>query len=95
MRLPLSFETSLTRADLLRLLPAAVGNDRFVDEGRVFRHEEEQRSWRISLDALPDLKLGRVRLDRYRLTFVFEGYADAEIADFMARFELYFRRGGG
>ena len=95
MRLPLSFETSLTRADFLRLLPAAVGGDRFIEQGTIFRHEEQQRSWRIDFVPLPELELGRVRLDRYRLTFAFEGYADAEIASFMARFELYFRRGGG
>lgn len=95
MRLPLSFETSLTRADFLRLLPAAVGGEGFRDEGSVFRHEEQQRSWRISLEPLPQLEMGRVKMDRHRLTFAFEGYADAEIDRFMARFELYFRRGGG
>ena len=91
----LTFEISLTRADFQRLLPAAVGGDRFVDGGRVFRHEEEQRSWCISFDPLPELKLGTVRLERHQLTFVFDGYTEDEIERFMVRFELYFRRGGG
>ena len=95
MRLPLSFEISLPRTDFLRLLPAAVGGDSFIEEDAVFRHEENQHSWRISFEPLPELKLGKVRLERHRLSFVFAGYAEAEITQFMARFELYFRRGGG
>lgn len=95
MRLPLSFETSLTREEFLRLLPAAVGGDSFVSDGSVFHYQGAEHSWQITLETLPEIKLGLVRLDRQRLTFAFEGYSEAAITNFMARFEMYFRRGGG
>ncbi|MBI5923706.1 MAG: hypothetical protein HY847_18930 [Betaproteobacteria bacterium] len=66
-----------------------------MDEGAVFRHEEQHRSWRIDFDSLPELMMGQLRLERHRLTFSFAGYSDAEIGDFMSRFEVNFRRGGG
>ncbi len=95
MRLPQSFEITLSRADFVRLLPAAVGNDQFVDEGTVFRHEERHRSWRIDIKSLAELRMGQMRMERYRLSFSFEGYPDTEIDQFMSRFEVNFRRGGG
>jgi len=95
MRLPQSFEITLARADFVRLLPAAVGHDRFDDEGSVFRHEEQGRNWRIDFKSLPALRMGELHMERYRLSFFFEGYSDTEIDQFMSRFELHFRRGGG
>ncbi|MFA7282214.1 MAG: hypothetical protein WC100_19190 [Sterolibacterium sp.] len=95
MRLPQSFEITLARADFVRLLPAAVGNDQFVDEGAVFRHEEKHRSWRIDFKSLPEIMMGQMRMERHRLSFFFDGYSDTEIDQFMSRFEVNFRRGGG
>ena len=95
MRLPLCFETSLSRTEFLRLLPAAVGGAAYVNDGSVFRCQQLARAWQITLEPLPEMKLGLVRLDRQRLSFLFENYTDPEIAEFMRRFEMYFRRGGG
>jgi hypothetical protein len=41
------------------------------------------------------LRLGLVRLERHQIDFTFTGYSAQAIEDFMARFEMYFRRGGG
>lgn len=84
-----------TRADFLRLLPAAVDHAPFSDEGAAFVHQEGARGWRIGFVSLPQLRIGLVRLERHQVDFDFTGYSTAEIAAFMARFELYFRRGGG
>lgn len=91
-----------TRADFVRLLPAAVDHAAFREEGNefVFRgptpvSANGHREWRITLDPMPALRIGAVVLERHRAAFRFSGYAPDEIADFMARFELYFRRGGG
>ena len=53
------------------------------------------RSWRIGVEPLPLLRLGLVRLERHQIDFDFDGYSPKEIDEFMARFEMYFRRGGG
>jgi len=95
MKLPRSFEMTVTRAEFRRLLPAAVGGDAFVEEPDAFLHHEPERSWKIGFAALPELRIGLVRLARHRVEFEFDGYAADEIDVFMARFELYFRRGGG
>ena len=95
MKLPQCVEMTVTRAEFLRLLPAAVGGAAFVEETDAFLHGEQDRSWRIGFSALPELRIGLVKLARHRVEFQFDGYADGEIDAFMARFEIYFRRGGG
>jgi hypothetical protein len=95
MKLPHTFEMTTTRAELRRLLPAAVNHVPFVEEEGAFVHREGARSWRIGVKPLPQLRVGAVRLERYRIDFDFSGFAAGEIEDFMARFEMYFRRGGG
>jgi hypothetical protein len=95
MKLSRSIEMSITRAEFLRALPAAVNRDPFVDEGDAFVHRQGERRWRIGFNPLPEFHMGPVRLERHRIDFGFEGYSEAEIAEFLARFELHFRRGGG
>lgn len=95
MKLPQSFEASISRAELLRLLPAAVGGLTFIDSGESFTHRADGRSWRIRMTPLPERVLGLLRWRPLRLDFSFEGYDPAEIESFMARFELHFWRGGG
>lgn len=95
MKLPLSFEMTTTLADFRRLLPAAVGHVPFVEENGAFVHRDGGCSWRIGVKSLPQLQAGLMRLERHRFDFRFSGYSDDEIEAFMARFEMYFRRGGG
>jgi len=86
---------TITRADFRRLLPAAVNHVAFVEEDGGFRYSEGKRAWRICMQPLPQLRLGLIRLERYQIDFSFTAYPAKEIEDFMARFEMYFRRGGG
>jgi len=95
MKLPRSFEMTVTRAEFRRLLPAAVGDEVFAETPDAFVHREANRSWKIGFAALPELRIALVQLARHRVEFEFEGYSADEIDAFMARFELYFRRGGG
>ena len=95
MKLPLRFEMTTTRADFRRLLPAAVNHAPFVEEDEAFVHRDGERGWRIGLASLPKLEIGLIRLERHRVDFDFDGYSLKEIDEFMARFEMYFRRGGG
>ena len=95
MKLPLRLDMTTTRADFRRLLPAAVNHVPYVEEENAFVYRDGDSGWRIDMEPLPLLQLGLVRLERYRVDFSFSGYTDAEIEDYMARFERYFRRGGG
>jgi hypothetical protein len=95
MKLPPRFEMTITRADFRRLLPAAVNHVPFVEEDAAFVHRDGERGWRIGFASLPQLRLGLIRLERHQLDFDFDGYTLEEIDEFMARFEMYFRRGGG
>jgi hypothetical protein len=95
MKLPLRFDMTTTLADFRRLLPAAVNHVAFVEEDGAFVHRDGERGWRIGLAPLPQLRLGLIRLERHKVDFDFTGYSPGETEDFMARFEMYFRRGGG
>ena len=95
MKLPRVIEMTTTRADFVRLLPAAVGHVDFIDQGDAFAHQAAGRGWRIGFASMPDLRIGLIRLERHRVDFSFSGYSQAEIDAFLSRFELHFRRGGG
>ena len=88
-------EMTITQAEFLRLLPAAVDGATFKAAGGIISHGHDQRGWRITLTPLPDLTHGLIRLERRRVVFSFRGYASEEIAAFFRRFDLYFARGGG
>mgnify|MGYP001567635781 FL=1 len=95
MKLPPRVEMTITRADFRRLLPAAVNHVSYKEDDTGFAHREGGRGWRIGFAAMPQLRLGLIRLERHRVDFEFTGYSALEIEEFMARFERYFRRGGG
>lgn len=95
MKLPPRFDMTTTRAEFRRLLPAAVNHVPYIEEEDAFVHRDGARGWRIGIAPLPQLQIGLIRLERHQVDFRFEGYSAAEIDDFMARFERYFRRGGG
>jgi hypothetical protein len=95
MKLPPRFDMTITRADFRRLLPAAVNHVPHAEVDGAFVHRDGERGWRIGVKQLPQLRLGLIRLERHQVDFSFTGYTAGEIEDFMARFEMYFRRGGG
>jgi hypothetical protein len=91
----LSLDMSIAREDFLRLLPAALGQA-FVQEaeGR-FSGGEGVRRWTLHLRPLAPRRLGSVVLPCHQVEFCFEGHSEAEVAEFMARFQRGFQRGGG
>lgn len=94
-RFTVSWEMTITRAEFLRSLPAAVDFVSCAYVGERVEYREPGRNWRIELERLPDRRIGLLTLARHRVDFFFEGYARDEIDRFMARFELHYRRGGG
>jgi hypothetical protein len=86
---------TISRAEFLRTLPAAVTGAIFQVEGELIRHGDETRGWSIRLARLPSLKIGLLDLPRHEVEISFDGYSEPEASAFLARFELCFRRGGG
>jgi len=92
MRFPLSFVTSATRDEFLRLLPAAVGGEDFSVGDDVV---SGRSGWQIRLTVLPEIGFGKIALARLQVDIGFAGWREAEIDAFMRRFSLHFQRGGG
>lgn len=86
---------TISQAEFLRLLPAAVAGAPFAANDGVFSCGDHSRGWRITLVPLPDLAHGPIRLERQRVVFAFRGHSAGEVAAFFRRFDLYFARGGG
>ena len=85
----------IDHAELFRRLPAAVGfRDYRVVEGTIII-QEDNRSIEIRYSDEGIRHLGVMRLPITRLEFRFAGCSEDEINDFLSRFDLYFRRGGG
>jgi hypothetical protein len=93
--LVLDQEMSISREEFLRVLPAAVAQDRYSVEGEEIRHQSEDRSWRIVFRAVPDHRLGQLRLPCLKVQIFLRGFSPADSGGFLRRFELYFRRAGG
>lgn len=89
------YEMTISRADFARLLPAAVGHATFAADDAGYAGGSEGRRWVIAVQPMADLTMGGLRLPRLRVTLSFAGYSAPEVEEFMARFDLYFRRGGG
>ena len=90
-----SHEMGITRAEFLRTLPAAVGEQRFTVVDDSVRIEEGTRRLLISLENQRERVIGSLRLPILTVNFEFRGYASDEVERFMERFMLYFHRGGG
>lgn len=92
MRLPRSFEATISRTEFLRLLPAAVGNDPFTVDGDTVTGGS---GWRICSTKLPPRNFGGIALERMHLDLEFPDWNEDGIDIFMRRFALFFQRGGG
>jgi hypothetical protein len=93
--LALAQDMTISRDAFLRSLPAAVDDAAFRIDGGDIRPLDPDRKWRIVITALSDLVIGMIRLPRHRVEIFLTGCGVEETRRFLARFELYFRRGGG
>ena len=93
--LALAQDMTITRDEFLRSLPAAVDHAEFRVDGNEIRALDPDRKWRIVINALADLSIGMIRLPRHHVEIFLTDCSVEETRAFLARFELYFRRGGG
>jgi len=92
--LKLHYEMGITRADFLRLLPAAVGHAPFRFEGDEI-HGDGAPSWRIKLREMPERRIARIALPVLEVELVVDAPSGTEAKAFVDRFLLGFQRAGG
>ena len=93
--LALAQDMTIARDEFLRSLPAAMDPAEFRIDGNEIRSLDPDRKWRIVIAALADLSIGMIRLPRHHVEIFLTDFGVEETRLFLARFELYFRRGGG
>jgi hypothetical protein len=84
----------ITRAEFLRLLPAAVGHAPFRVEGDEI-HGDGAPSWRMKLRELPKRRIALVALPVLDVELVIDASSGADAQAFVDRFLLGFQRAGG
>jgi hypothetical protein len=89
------YEMTISRADFLRLLPAAVGHGRFRVEGDEIRSEGGEPAWRIVLGERPARPFGSVALPVLAVDLAVEAADAGGARAFVERFLLGFQRAGG
>ena len=87
-------DMALTRADLLRLLPGAVGALPWRAEADSIRIGDDS-GVDLHIEPLPPRRFGPVEIPRLRISFAFRGWDETEQRAFLTRFDLAFQRGGG
>ena len=91
MKFPTTHEATVTRADFIRILPAAIGASDFREvDGRFLGN-----GWSIRLTPIAALEIGIVQMERHRVEIEFDGLTAKEQDRFMRRFSLHYQRGGG
>lgn len=95
MEVHISREMAITLTEFLRILPAALGHDRFVMRRRECHIEYGDGRVLIRLGTTDERRIGSVALPVTTVEFCFEGVDDPSRSVFMERFDRYFQRGGG
>jgi hypothetical protein len=88
-------EMGCTREDLLRWLPAASGHAPARQEGDELVLAVAGGEVRVCAEVRPPRRIALVELPVLAVRFRFEGLDAAARDAFLARFDLYTRRGGG
>lgn len=88
-------EMGCTREDLLRWLPGATGHAPARVEGDAVVLSVAGGEVRITTRVRPPRRIALVALPVLAVSFRFDGLDAAAREAFLARFDLYTRRGGG
>jgi hypothetical protein len=88
-------EMTISHTDFIRSLPAALNNPAYKINGNEIRVEWENRGLQIILSRESVRSFGPVSLPVTHVEFVFSGYSELEVQQFLERFDMCYRRGGG
>lgn len=90
-----SREMGLTHAEFFRTLPSAIAGQPFQRKGSRVTIDYGERSVVIELGPERTRRIALLALPYTEVRFAFVGFANDQREQFMQRFDLYFRRGGG
>ena len=85
----------LTHAEFFKTLPAAIEHCGYSVDGNIIRIDFDTRFVCIELGPEQVRAIALLRLPHSEVTFSFHHFSDEQRQQFMHRFDLYFRRGGG
>ena len=85
----------ISHRDFYRIFPAVTGRSRFERTPDGVLYEEAGRRLRVRLSAESRRRLGMLSIPVTTIRLQFDGYSQAHVEEFMARFDLHFHRGGG
>ena len=88
-------EMGINHADFFRILPKALDTDDYARTGGGAVLESGGKRLEISLGPEGKRTIALLAMPVTMVTMRFTGYGEAELAETMKRFDLYFRRGGG
>lgn len=88
-------EMGLDRAEFLRLLPAAVGHDRYTVSGDAIQIEDPAGTIRIRLHPTRTRQIAGLSLPLTPVEFHFGPLPKGERQRFLEHFDRHYQRGGG
>jgi hypothetical protein len=88
-------EMGTSHADFFRILPQALGTDDYEVTGTDILMRDGDRWFEISLGPEGRRTIALLSLPTTTVTLRLVNYGEAELASTLARFDLYYRRGGG
>ena len=88
-------EMGINHRDFFRILPSALDSDDYVRSGNSILLEDGAKRLEISIGPEGKRTIALLSLPATMVSLRFTNYGEAELNDAMARFELYYRRGGG
>jgi hypothetical protein len=90
-----TLEMTISHAEFFRLLPDAVGGASWQAKNGHIRIAHPDGSVEIRLSPERIRRIATLHLAVTDVTLAFDGFPPEAVARFMARFHLYFQRGGG
>ena len=96
---PERFERDMgySEKEFFRVLPSALGDYRYAQQGNrvLISHPDNSHDITLDINPLPDRRLGAFRIERIDVQFQLLNMDAGERARFMQRFDRRFERGGG
>lgn len=86
---------SITHDDFLRTLRRLIEAHSLTIEGAVARIDDAEGTITIRLAPETTRQIGSLSLPSVTVDFRFESMREADVDDFLQRFDTHFRRGGG
>ena len=85
----------LTHAEFFKTLPPAIEYHPYTVDGVLVRIDYDGRHLVIELGPEQVREIALLRMPHAEVTFSFHRFSEEQREQFMQRFDLYFRRGGG